>query len=152
MRDFFLVAFGAVLGAIITVVTNIYLEKRKEDARRDQKFKLLLAELEENYILVQHYSLAGGLAKLTLLKSAWDTVKGDIFPLPPDLQESLRSAYAEVAQFNGLVAYDLEKVEMGSGRLSQALEVKSGEVCEKLGHSRTKLKEHLGVQSKLLLS
>ena len=45
MRDFFLVGFGAVLGAIITVVTNIYLEKRKEAAQTDQKFKLLLAEL-----------------------------------------------------------------------------------------------------------
>ena len=146
MRDFFLVGFGAVLGAIITVVTNIYLEKRKEAAQTDQKFKLLLAELEENYILVTHYSLAGGLAKLTLLKSAWDTVKGDIFSMPPDLQESLRSSYAEVAQFNGLVVYDLEKVEMGSGRLSQALEVKSGEVGQKLDHSRTKLKKHLGIQ------
>ena len=66
--------------------------------------------------------------------------------MPPDLQESLRSAYAEVAQFNGLVAYDLEKVEMGSGRLSQALEVKSVEVGQTLDHSRTKLKKHLGIQ------
>ena len=146
MRDFFIVAFGAGLGAIITVLTNIYFEKRKDAAKTDQKFMLLLAELEENYMLVKKYSLAGGLAKLTLLKSAWDTVKGDIFSIPPDLQESLRSAYAEVAQFNGLVAYDLEKVDMGSGRLSQALEVKSGEVSQKLDHLRTRLKKHLGIQ------
>ena len=58
MRDFFLVGFGAVLGAIITVVTNIYIEKRKEAAQTDQKFKLLLAELEENYILVTHYGVS----------------------------------------------------------------------------------------------
>lgn len=143
MRDFSLVAFGALLGAIITVLTNIYLERRKEAAQRDQKFKLLLAEIEENHLLAKNYSLGGGLAKLTLLKSAWDTVKGDSSFLPPDVQESLRTAYAEVSQFNGLVAYDLEKVEMGSGRLNQALEVKAREVGEKLDDSRTKLKKHL---------
>jgi hypothetical protein len=136
-------ASGGILGVILTLTVTWWRDRsKKADDKRD-KLRWLLAEIIDNLVHVEHYSLAGGRAKVQLLTQAWETVKGDTLDLNPDITKSLRAAYAEVWRFNSLIEYDI-RIPPGHGSFDGALEVKAAEVKTVLADSHSKLASHLG--------
>lgn len=138
------ILFGGIFGTILTLAVTWWRDRSKKVDEQRRKLNWLLAELLDNHNHIEHYSLAGGRAKVRLLTDAWDVVKGDALELADDVEKSLRDAYAEVWRFNRIVEYDLVKVNVGSGMLDSSLEVKAREVRTALADSVEKLARHLG--------
>jgi hypothetical protein len=139
-----LVAFGGLFGVILSLVVTAWRDRAKKKEEQRSKLRWLLAEIIDNLEHVEHYSLAGGRAKVQLLTQAWEAVKGNTLDLNPDITKSLRAAYAEVWRFNRIVEYDLQ-IPPGHGSLDGSLEVKASEVKTVLAEAHSKLASHLGV-------
>ena len=137
-------ASGGILGVILTLTVTWWRDRSKKAEEKRDKLRWLLAEIIDNLEHINHYSLAGGRAKVKLLTQAWETVKGDTLDLNPDITKSLRAAYAEVWRFNSVLEYDL-KIPQGHGTLDQSLEVKGSEVKTALTDAHVKLSSQLGL-------
>ena len=137
------ITFGALLGAGLTILSTRYLERVRAKELRDQKFKNLLAELEDNILMVDRYQLAGGNAKIRFANSMWDSAKGDFVALPSNLQGQVRKVYNEISKFNSIIDYDLRFGGPGTGRYDTPLEVLSREIQVLLKDSIAGLKAHL---------
>lgn len=124
LHTILLVAFGGLFGVILSLVVTAWCDRAKKKEERRSRLRWLLAEIIDNLEHVEHYSLAGGRAKVKLLAQAWETVKGDTLDLNPDITKSLRAAYAEVWRFNSIVEYDL-RIPPGHGSLDGSLEAKA---------------------------
>jgi len=137
--DFASIMFGAFLGAALSYV-GLYVQELNA---RKGKLLGLLAELQDNFSLSERVQLAGGRAKQRLLNTMWEIFKGEAFYLPSELANTLRSTYATIINLNAVIDYDLQKVDMGSGALNQAIEVMSTEAKRKLEGAIRDLKAHL---------
>ena len=145
LHTLLLVSFGGIFGTILTLTVTWWRDRSKKAEEQRGKLRWLLAEILDNLEHINHYSLAGGRAKIQLLTQAWETVKGDTLDLNPDLTNSLRAAYAECWRFNCIVEYDLEKIPPGNGLLDASIQVKAGEVKTILADAHLKLTSHLGL-------
>jgi|CXWL01.1.fsa_nt_gi hypothetical protein len=139
-----LVSIGGIFGTILTLTVTWWRDRSKKVDEQRGKLRWLLAEILDNLEHVEHYSLAGGRAKVQLLTQAWETVKGDTLDLGSDITKSLRAAYAEVWRFNCIVEYDL-RIPLGQGSFNQSLEVKGSEVKTALADAHVKLSSYLGL-------
>ena len=70
-------ASGGILGVILTLTVTWWRDRSKKAEEKRDKLRWLLAEIIDNLEHINHYSLAGGRAKVKLLTQAWETVKGD---------------------------------------------------------------------------
>lgn len=139
------------LGSLLTTVGALVQDYIKSSRQRKQRFKNLLAELEDTSTLIQHYQLGGGIAKARLDGSMWDLAKGELTALPVDLQNLLRKIYVAVARFNCLVDYDLEFGGPGTGKFDTVLGVTADEIKSNLPDAVDKLRTYLAKKSQFLL-
>lgn len=97
---------GSGVGFICRYLCAGYLQERKQKVDRESRFRSLKEELEQNLRIAQSPFRAGGLAMLKFQSSGWENARGDLESdtYPPNVRPKLRNVYADMHEFNGLVA------------------------------------------------
>ena len=140
MKDYLLIFVSALFGAFITWLFGILHEARKDKKSTNRKLEFLLAELQENKLVIETPHMAGGLAFARLRADAWESVKGETQSLSCSLSSNLRTVFMKVSKYNEMVEQLHAK---GEGRMKGAMEVYRGEIDPLLDACITELKTHL---------
>ena len=141
-EHFIEIAFGAVLGGGLTYL-HTYMqmrEERKEEHRA--RLSALLAEMEDNRRALDS-GVIQGYAKIRLSQSMWDESRGEIFRLPQDLGETLRSLYHKVWQLNCAIEYDLAHSAIGRGVFDASINAIADDLKKAIGPAVEKHRAYL---------
>ena len=139
------IGFGVLLGALLTFIATHLQNKITKQEERTSKLRALLAEMKDNKASVDVGVMLGN-AKQRLAYGMWEEGRSEIFQLPDDLCEKLRQVYHKIAQYNGIVEYDLAIVTgmgVGQGTFSTLLDLKVGEIKASLVSAILELDDYL---------
>ncbi len=139
-----IVAIASVLaGAFAAYKFGVHAQWLRDERTRIGRLKTLLSEIQENRLIADNPSLAGGRAKARFQSDAWRTIKGDIDDLPGELSDKLMQAYIRLSKYNDLVDYDLYHSQIGGGHFNPALAQLSEEIKPYLRDSGDSLRTYL---------